>query len=117
MPFVGSLPPANVVCEVMFIHLSVSHSADKGVSVQACTTGHMTGGSLRGSLCRGVSVQGGLCLGGSVSLLGRPLSYSNERAVRILLECLLVTLFFFKSMLVYWSLQLFISPVFDFLSL
>ena len=50
-----------------------------------------------GSLCRGVclggicpeavSVQGGLCPGGSLS--GRP-PYCNERAVRILLECILV---------------------------
>ena len=44
----------------------------------------------RGGLCSGgVSVRGGLCLGGS--LLGRTPPYSNERAVRILLECILVT--------------------------
>ena len=46
----------------------VCHSVHRGVSIPACTTGRMTGGSLsRGSLSRGVSVQGGLCPGGSLS--------------------------------------------------
>ena len=47
-------------------------------------------GSLsRGGLCLGeVSVQGGLCPGRYLS--GRPPPYSEERAVRILLECFLV---------------------------
>ena len=45
----------------------VCHSVHQGVSVPACTTGHMTGGSLsRGSLSRGVSVQGVSVLGVSV---------------------------------------------------
>ena len=103
------------------------HSVQRGqVSVPACTTGHMTWGSLssggvfvqwgslsRGTLSRWVSVQGGLCPGGSLSgglcpgglcpggslsrgisvqegsLLGRP-PYGNEQVVRILLECILV---------------------------
>ena len=40
----------------MFLHLSVSHSVQRGeVSVPACTTCHMT---------RGVSVQGSLCVRG-----------------------------------------------------
>ena len=52
-----------------------------------------------GSLSEEVSIQGGLCPGGSlsrgglclgVSLLGRP-PYGNERAVRILQECILLT--------------------------
>ena len=76
------------------------------VSVSACITGHMTRGvSVQGAVCPGggVSVQwffvkGGLCLGGlcpeglcpGASLSGRPPTYSNERAVRILLECILV---------------------------
>ena len=44
----------------------VCHSVHRvGVSVQACTTGHMTRGvSVQG---RGVSVRGGLCLGWSLS--------------------------------------------------
>ena len=60
----------------------------------------------RGSLSRGrvvsvwgISVKGGLCQGGiylGVSLLGRPSRhrppYSNERAVCILLECILVNI-------------------------
>ena len=37
----------------------------------------------------GVSVQGGLCPGGLCH--GDPPPYGNERAVRILLECILVT--------------------------
>ena len=49
----------------------VCDSVDGGGSVPACTTGHMTGGSLsKGS--------------------ERPPPRSNERAVRILLECILV---------------------------
>ena len=66
-----------------------------GVSVPACTTGHMTGGSLftgvsgevsvqrglcpGGPLSRGVSVQGGLCLGGLCSGWG---SLSSGVSVR-----------------------------------
>ena len=51
----------------------VCDSVHRGVSVPACTTGHMTGGQgglcsggslSRGPLSRGVSVQGGLCPGG-----------------------------------------------------
>ena len=50
-----------------------------------------------GSLSGGVSVWGGLCPG-RVSVWGsmswRPPPYGNERAVRILLECILVFLCF-----------------------
>ena len=51
------------------------------------------GGLCPGVLCpevlfNGVSVQGGLCPGGSLS--GRPPLYGKERAVCILLECFLV---------------------------
>ena len=42
-----------------------------------------------GGFCRGVSAQWRFCLGGSLS--GRhPLPYGNERAVHMLLECILV---------------------------
>ena len=65
------------------------------------TRGSLSRGSLsRGSLSRGLSVQGDVCPGGLCpgglcpggSLLGNPLppSYGNERAVRILLECIIV---------------------------
>ena len=71
----------------------VCDSAHRGVSVPACTTGHMTGGSLSGgSLSEGGSLSGGLFRGGLCQ--GDPQTetplYSNERAVRILLECILV---------------------------
>ena len=66
-------------------------SLSRGVSVQGVSVwGVYVWLSLSrvvGSLFRRVSVQGGLCLG--ESLLGRP-PYSNEQAVRILLECILV---------------------------
>ena len=62
----------------MFLHLCVILFRG-GVSVPACTTGHMTGG---------VSVQGGSSVRVG-SLLGRP-PCGNERTVRILLECILV---------------------------
>ena len=43
-------------------------------------------------MSRGVSVQGGLCLGVSVQGVSvtETLAYSKERAVCILLECILV---------------------------
>ena len=85
-------------------------------SIPACTRGHMTRWGLcpvgifvqgiivqRGSLSRGVSVQGGLCSvqGGSVKqglCLGvsvrKTSLYSNERAVHILLEYILVACVF-----------------------
>ena len=82
----------------MFLHLSVILFTVGGVSVPACTTGHMTRGvsvqggglCLGGSLSRGVSVQGGwgLCQGDPLPRQRPP--YGNERAVRILLECILV---------------------------
>ena len=65
-----------------------------------CPGGLCPGRSLsRGSLSRGVSVQGDLCPGRSLSrgvsvqgggLCQGDLLYSNERTVRILLECILV---------------------------
>ena len=86
------LPPANEVWgKVMFSQVLSVH---RGLSVPACITGHMTmGGLCQRVSVRGVSVQDGLCLGGSLS--GRHLDrdsppYGNERAVHILLECILV---------------------------
>ena len=62
------LPRANEVWgKVMFLHLCVILFG--GVSIPACITGDMTGGSL--------------------SREGDP-PYGNERAVRFLLECILV---------------------------
>ena len=63
----------------------------QGGSLSGCLC---LGGSVQGGLCLGVSVwgslcPGGLCAGGSPSPAQRP-SYGNERAVRILLECILV---------------------------
>ena len=109
------LPPANDVCEgYVFTGVCLSMGGSGGVPVSVhggfcpgmgglCPGG---GGLSRGwgvcigggeSLSRGwgVSVQGGLCPGwGSLSrgsLSWRPPSpYGNERAVRILLECILV---------------------------
>ena len=75
-------------CVCHFVHGGVSVW---GVSVQEgiCPGGYLSRGSLSGgALCLGgVSVQGGLCQGDP---LDRP-PYGKERAVRILLECILVT--------------------------
>ena len=75
-----------------------------GVSVPGRITGRMIGGGLcprgtmsggrgdlcpRGSVARGVSVQGGLCPR-RVSVQVPTPPYSHERAVHILLECILV---------------------------
>ena len=51
------LPPANEIWgKVMFLHLSVILFTWGGVSVPACITDHMTGGSCPGGLCLGVSL-------------------------------------------------------------
>ena len=70
--------PQRSCGKVMFLHLCVI----------VFTGGLCPGGSLSGGSLWGFSVQGGLCLWGSLS--GRPLLYGNVRAVRILLECILV---------------------------
>ena len=73
-----SLPPANEVCDG-YVFTDVCLSTGRSLS----------GGSLSGGLCLG-----GLCPGRE-SLSGRPPwtetpPYGNKRAVRILLECILV---------------------------
>ena len=73
--------------KIMFLHLSATLFTGEG----SLSSGGVGVGSVQPrGLCPagGVSVQqGGLCLGGSLS--GRP-PYGKERAVRILLECVLV---------------------------
>ena len=85
----------------------------QGVSVQ----GSLSGGSLSwGSLSRGISVQGSLCPGYSMSVQGVSVCqgdpqtetpYDEERAVRILLECILV----YTRVKVIFSLMLVASAV------
>ena len=72
-------------------------SLSRGVSIQgSLSRGSLSGGSLfRGISACWVSVHGGLCHGDTL--------YGNERAVRILLECILVFHSFIHS-----SLPLFI---------
>ena len=56
-----------------------------------CLEGSVWGGSLsRGDLCLGVPVQGGSLSEGGVAVRESPPPYGKERAVRILLECILV---------------------------
>ena len=85
--------PQRSCGKVMSLLLSVSNSVHRLVSIPACTTGHMTRGSLSGgALCPGglcpqrVSVHGGSP--GTPSPPGHPCTVA--RAVRILLECILV---------------------------
>ena len=72
----------------MFLHVSVILFTG-GVSVSVLEGGGLCpGGSLSGgALSRGWALSGG-------SLSWRPPPYGNERAVRILLECILVFLCF-----------------------
>ena len=83
-PTTSSLPPANEVWgKVMFLHLSVIL---------------FTGGGSRWVYLGGG--EGGLCPGGSLSgegLCQEDPPYGKERAVRILLECILVILMFTSS--------------------
>ena len=57
------LPPATKLGQGnVFTSVCQEFCPQGGISVPACTTGHMTRGvSVGGSLSRGVSVQGGLC--------------------------------------------------------
>ena len=95
------LPPQRSCGKVMFLHLCVilfteGRSLYRGVSAwgDLCPGRSLSRGSLSwgvsvqgGSLSRRVHVQGGLCLEGG--LCQAP--YGNERAVRILLECIFVS--------------------------
>ena len=68
----GSLPPATKLRQGN-VFTPVCHSVHRGVSVPACTVGHMTLGvsvqrvSVWGGLCLRVSVWGGFCPGKSLS--------------------------------------------------
>ena len=81
--------PEQSCGKVMFLHLCVILFTGFVEGGGFCPGGSLSGrGSLSGGFSvQGVSVQGGLCPGGSLS--GRP-PYGNMRAVRILLECILV---------------------------
>ena len=74
----------------MFLHVSVILFTG-GVSVPACTTGHMTGAvSVWGDLCprgTGLPVRGGESLSRGVSVRETPL-YGNAWAVRMLEDCI-----------------------------
>ena len=90
------------LCLGVSVYLGVCLSTGVSVSVWGSLSGGLCPGGLcpgsslsRGSLSRGglylgVSVQGGFLSRGSLS--GKP-PYGNERAVRILLECILVSKF------------------------
>ena len=74
-----------------------------------CTGGLCPGGSLfKGSLSRGSLSRGGFCPRGLCpGLSGSPAQYSEERTVRILLECILVALKCFRVFLACESLAKF----------
>ena len=74
--FFSFLPPTTKLGQG-YVFTRVCDSVHRGESVSV----------LRGGLCPGGLSLGGLCLGESLSW--RP-PYGNERAVRILLECILV---------------------------
>ena len=82
-----SLPPANVVCEG-YVFTPVSHSVHRGGGVPGlrgvCSRGVPGPGGVPGL---GASAPGGGVLGGDHHPPGRLLL----RAVRILLECILVS--------------------------
>ena len=69
--------PQRSCGKVIFLQVSVSHSVHRGISVSACTTGHMTGGGLcPGGLCSGGVSDQGVSVHGR-SLLGRPPLYGT----------------------------------------
>ena len=81
------LPPANEVAKVMFSQVSVcpqGGSLSRGVSVRGEVS--VQGGLCFRGVCPGGSLSGGLCH------RDPPPHYSNVRVVRILWECILVSL-------------------------
>ena len=85
------LPPATKLWQGnIFTAVCQSFCSRGVVSVQG---GLCLGGLCPGYLCLG-GVSGGVSVRGGGSLLGRHPPYSNERAVRILLECILVNISF-----------------------
>ena len=72
----------------MFLHVSVILFTG-GVWVSVLGGVSILGGLCPGGLCPGGSLSWGLCLEGGGLCHGDP-PYSNERAVRIVLECILV---------------------------
>ena len=83
------LPPANEVWgKVMFSQASVCPRGGFLYDVTSCLAAwsHVPGGTVEGGLCLG----GFLSRGRGVSVREIPHLYSEERAVRFLLECFLV---------------------------
>ena len=79
------LPEGNV------LHLSVSHSVHRGVSVWChFLSGYLVPCSFRGVCVQGGLWQGGLC-SGALPWTETPLLYGKERAVGILLKCILAS--------------------------
>ena len=106
------IPPANEVWgKVMFLHLSVSHSVQRGLCMMSFPVWlpgpmFLLGGSMslvpcsfqEGSVSRGQSLSRGVLCGEvsvweGVSVRETP-PYGEERAVRILLECFLLLSYF-----------------------
>ena len=94
--YLALLPPANELWEG-YVSTGVCLSTGGLCPGGLCPEGGLSpggslsrGGSVQGGLCPGVSVQG-VCPGG-VSVRETPswTEYGNKRAVRILLECILV---------------------------
>ena len=75
--------PQTKFTKVMFSQVSV---CPQGGGLSLCPGGSLS----RGVSVQGVSVQGGLFMSCHVMSCHGDLPYSNERAVRILLECILV---------------------------
>ena len=96
--------PANEVCEG-YIFTPVCHSVHGGSRSlswrglcprRSLSRGSLSGGSLSGGFLSGGLCPEGFCQGRSLSW--RPPLYGNERALRILLECILVIINRFRSM-------------------
>ena len=84
-------------CSVLYCYCPKMKFAKGYVFTGVCLSmGSLSRGSLSGGLWSGGSLSRGVCLGGSLSRgtptpRERPPAYNKEQAVRILLECILVS--------------------------
>ena len=102
--------PERILCVIIYYRPQTKFAKVMFSQVFVCTRGgSLSGGSLSrwslsgGGVLGGLSRLGGLCPGWGVSVQGGSLSrippYSNERVVRILLECIIIMKTVYKLLL------------------
>ena len=96
--------PERILCVIIYYRPQTKFAKVMFSQVFVCTRGGSLEDLCPGGLCLGGGIcPGGLCPGWGVSVQGGSLSrrppYSNERVVRILLECILIINTVYKLLL------------------